>query len=68
MKKFYGFNTDNFFIKENLRSYLKENKVYYELSERGHGWHFEIKCDKNMKELIDWRLDIWERDGEVRGK
>ncbi len=53
MRKFYGFNTNIQELKDNLRAMLHGNKIYYELSGRGKGWHFEIKCDDEEYRLVD---------------
>lgn len=46
MKKYYNFETLFKSLKDEFRQFLKENNIYYELSEIGNfcGWHFEILC------------------------
>ena len=46
MKKWHIYETCNPNVRDALRKYLKENDIYYELSECFDGWHFEIE-DKN---------------------
>lgn len=57
MKKWYGYETMNPNIKDELRRYLKNNHIYYELSECFDGWHFEILCDDMECEDINRFLD-----------
>ena len=48
MKKWYSYETMNPNVKDEVRRYLRQNHIYYELSECFDGWHFEILCD-NME-------------------
>ena len=52
--KFYNFETCFRSLRDALRGFLKENKIYYELSECGNPyWHFEIKTDAAGAEKIN---------------
>lgn len=57
MKKWYSYETINPNVKDELRKYLKNNHIYYELSECYDGWHFEILCDdiecENANRFLD---------------
>lgn len=57
MKKWYSYDTDNPIVKDELRRYLKDNNIYYELSECFEGWHFEIKLSESEAEKVTWFLD-----------
>jgi len=52
-KKFYNFETLRNSLKEEFIVFLKENKIYYELSSCGDGWHFEINCNKAELDLCN---------------
>ena len=54
--KWYSYETDNPIVKEELRKYLRNNNIYYELSECFDGWHFEIKLEEENFETVDWFL------------
>lgn len=56
MKKWYSYETINPNIKDELRRYLKNNHIYYELSECFDGWHFEIELEEKDFETVDWFL------------
>jgi hypothetical protein len=56
-RKFYSFNTAFRSLKDNLRRFLKESGIYYELSGCGAAWHFEIKCNPTEVELVNNWLD-----------
>lgn len=57
MKTWKNFETESRKIKSELRKYLKENNIYYELSGCFDGWHFEILCDDLECEDINRFLD-----------
>ena len=57
MKKFYGYDTDNPIVKDELRKYFKDNNIYYELSGCFDGWHFEIKLSEEEAEKVTWFLE-----------
>lgn len=57
MKKFYGYDTDNPIVKDELRKYFKSNNIYYELSDCFDGWHFEIKLSEKEAEKVTWFLE-----------
>lgn len=56
MKKWYSYETINPNVKDELRKYLKNNHIYYELSECFDGWHFEIELEEENFETVDWFL------------
>lgn len=56
-KKFYNFETRFRTLKDELRSFLKDNGIYYELSECFGGWHFEIKLSSDEVEIVNNFLD-----------
>ena len=57
MRKFWNFETAIPELKDKLREMLYGNKIYYELSEAGKAWHFEIKCNDEEVALVDEFLD-----------
>ena len=56
-KKYYNFETMFLSLRDALRVYLKENKIYYELSQAGKYYHFEILADETQAENINCFLD-----------
>ena len=61
--KFYNFETRFISLRDALRAYLKENKIYYELSGGNSFYHFEIKTDPAGAAAINAFIDtqvIWE--------
>lgn len=56
-KKFYSFNTMFRSLKDDLRSFLKTQGFYYELSGCFGGWHFEIRLDQSEVEIVNNWLD-----------
>lgn len=56
MKKWYSYETMNSNVKDEVRRYLKQNHIYYELSECFDGWHFEIELEEENFETVDWFL------------
>ena len=57
MSKYYSFNTMFRSLKDDLRDFLKKAKIYYELSGRDAGWHFEILATPQEAEAINEWLD-----------
>lgn len=55
--KYYNFETRFRSLKDDLRRYLHENGIYYELSGGAGFWHFEIKTDPAGVEKINAWLD-----------
>ena len=57
MKQWKNFETDDIYIKEELRVWLKRHKIYTEISECYDGWHFEILCNdiecENANRFLD---------------
>ena len=56
MKKWYSYETMNPNVKDEVRRYLKQNHIYYELSECFDGWYFEIELEEENFETVDWFL------------
>ena len=40
-------------LTDELRKFLKENNIYYELSENYYEWHFECLCSKEEELALD---------------
>lgn len=57
MRKYYNFETMFRSLKDELREYLHEIGVYYELSGCYSGWHFEILANQEEVEKINKWLD-----------
>lgn len=55
--KWYNLETRFRSLKDELRSYLHENGIYYELSGGAGFWHFEIKTDPAGAEKINTFID-----------
>ena len=55
--KYYNFETRFRSLKDDLRQYLHENGIYYELSGGTGFWHFEIKTDPAGAEKINAFID-----------
>lgn len=61
MRKYYHFETKFRTVKEGLTQFLKENCIYYELSQLNPfcGWHFEIFCnDSEANQVNKWIDDL----------
>lgn len=56
-KKYYNFETLFSSLRDALRLYLKDNKIYYELSQAGKYYHFEILASETQAEAINNFLD-----------
>jgi len=56
MKKHYkNFETMFISLKEDLSRYLKEYKIYHEISSNGLYYHFEILCnDEEVEKINEW--------------
>lgn len=57
MKKYYNFETMFLSLRDELRSFLKENNIYYELSKAYRYYHFEILTDAAGAEKINNFID-----------
>lgn len=58
-KKWYNLETDNDVVKQELRKYLKMEKIYYEASGIDRKFvHFEVKCSKIELDDINRLLDF----------
>lgn len=55
--RFYNFETRFRSLRDELRGYLQNNNIYYELSGGPGFWHFEIKTDPAGAEKINAFLD-----------
>lgn len=55
--KFYNFETRFISLRDELRRYLHENGIYYELSSGPAFYHFEIKTDPAGAARINEFLD-----------
>ena len=53
----YYFETRFTSLKNELRNYLKENDIYYELSGAIADYHFAIQANENQAEKINAFLD-----------
>lgn len=57
MKKYYNFETMYISLRDELRSYLKDNNIYYELSKADRYYHFEILTDAAGAQKINDFID-----------
>ena len=55
--KWYNFETMFINLRDELRAYLKDNGIKYELSKAFQYYHFEIYTDSNGAEKINSFLD-----------
>lgn len=55
--KWYNFETLFITLRDGLRRFLHENKIRYELSSCGPGYHFEILTDRDGADMINRWLD-----------
>jgi hypothetical protein len=55
--KFYNFETMFVSLRDQLRQYLKDNNIYYELSGAGSYYHFEILTDAAGAALVNDLID-----------
>lgn len=61
-KKYYNFETMFISLRDLLREYLHDNKIYYELSKNGQYYHFEILASTEESETVNNFLDnntVW---------
>lgn len=57
MKKYYNFETMYISLRDELRSYLKDNNIYYELSKAYTYYHFEILASPAEVEKVNNFID-----------
>ena len=57
MKKYYNFETMFTSLRDELRSYLKNNNIYYELSKAYQYYHFEILASPAEVEKVNNFID-----------
>lgn len=57
MKKYYNFETRFLSLRDALRSFLHNHKIYYELSGAYSYYHFEILASPEELEQINHFLD-----------
>ena len=57
MDKYYSYETISSSMRDDVSQYLKSNSIYYELSDAGGGWHFEIKASPDEARSIDNFID-----------
>ena len=56
-RKYYSFHTSFRSLKDELRSFLKDNNIYYELSGCISNWDFSVLCNLDELEKINAFLD-----------
>ena len=56
-KKLYSFETMFRSLRDDLRRFLKESGIYYELSDCYGGWHFQLLLDKREYNLVQNFID-----------
>ena len=56
-KKYYNFETRFISLRDNLREYLKNNNIYYELSGAYSFYHFEVLASEEDVAKINTFLD-----------
>lgn len=57
MKKYYNFDTRFISLRDVLRTFLKENNIYYELSGAYSYYHFEVLASPDELQKINAFLD-----------
>lgn len=57
MRKWYHFETRFISLRDDLRNFLKESGIKYELSGAFSYYHFEILCDSAELEKVNKWLD-----------
>lgn len=65
LRKFYSFNTDSQGMRDAMRVFLKENNIYYELSSRFDGWHFEVLCSDEEVDGVESWLESVDEEGRA---
>ena len=55
--KYYNFDTMFKSLKDQLKCYLLENNIYFEISKNGEYYHFEILTNSSGAETINNFLD-----------
>lgn len=56
-RKYYSFHTSFRSLKDELRNFLKENDIYYELSGCISNWDFSVLCNLDELEKVNAFLD-----------
>ena len=62
--KYYNFDTMFISLKQELKQFLNDNKIYFEISKNGQYYHFEILTDSDGATAINNFIDsitIWNR-------
>lgn len=62
--KYYNFDTMFISLAEKIGNFLKDNNIYYEISQNGQYYHFEILTDAPGAASINKFLDnntIWNK-------
>ena len=62
--KYYNFDTMFISLAEKIGNFLKDNNIYFEISQNGKYYHFEILTDAAGAESINDFLDnntIWNK-------
>ena len=57
MKKYYNFDTRFISLRDALRTFLKDNNIYYELSGNYSYYHFEILASPEELNIVNNFLD-----------
>lgn len=56
-RKYYSFHTSFRSLKDELRGFLKDNGIYYELSGCIGSWYFSVLCNLDELEKVNTFLD-----------
>lgn len=56
-RKYYSFHTSFRTLKDELKDFLKANKIYYELSGCIGSWDFSVLCNLDELEKVNAFLD-----------
>ena len=65
LRKFYAFNTNSKGMRDAMRAFLKSQGIYYELSQRYEGWHFEVLCSAEELDNTESWLDSVDEEGRL---
>ncbi len=57
--KYYNFETVIKWLANKIGDYLRENNIYFEISENGRYYHFEILTDAAGAAVIDDQIDYF---------